>query len=125
MCGIFGYAGNIHKDNYEPAFKLLKQLGRESEIRGADSTGFSCKFHDANKIVTDKMPYRASIFDSTSHKFKKLRTKMPEFFIGHTRLGTGSSPIINNNNHPFYGKHYHMIHNGVVPSWKNIQKENN
>lgn len=49
---------------------------------------------------------------------------MPELFIGHTRLGTGSSPVINNNNHPFYGRLFHMVHNGVIPSWRDIQKEN-
>jgi len=124
MCGIFGYAGVIHKDKYESAFKLLRQLGRESEVRGVDSTGFSCKFHETERIVTDKMPFRATVFDSASHKFKRLRKKMPELFIGHTRLGTGSSPIINNNNHPLYGEFYHMVHNGVIPSWRNIQKEN-
>lgn len=124
MCGIYGYAGNIHKDKYELAFRLLRQLGKESEVRGVDSTGFSCKFRDTDWIVTDKLPYRATVFNTVSHKFKRLRKRMPELFIGHTRLGTGSSPIINNNNHPFYGEHYHMVHNGVVPSWKDIQKEN-
>ena len=123
MCGIFGYAGRINKEKYGLAYSFLKELGKESEARGIDSTGFSCKFRDTNIIVTDKLPYRASIFTKTSRKFRGLRRKMPEFFIGHTRLGTGSSPIINNNNHPFVGKHYHMIHNGVVPSWKNVRKE--
>lgn len=123
MCGIFGYAGNISKDKYGLAFEFLKELAKESEIRGVDSTGFSCKFRDTNIVVTDKLPFRASIFTNASHKFRKLRRKMPDFFIGHTRLGTGSSPIINNNNHPFISKHYHMIHNGIVPSWKNVQKK--
>jgi len=126
MCGIFGYAGNIRgKENSVLAFRLLKEIGKESEIRGQDSTGFSCKFNKTNLIVSDKMPFRASIFNRASHKFMKLRSRMPELFIGHTRLGTGSSPMINNNNHPFYGNMYHMVHNGVIPSWKDIQKKHN
>ncbi len=122
MCGIFGYAGKISGDKSFLAHKLLSRIAFYSEVRGIDSTGFSCKYQ-GGPVITDKMPYRAGIFVRASHKFKRLRRKMPEFFIGHTRLGTGSTPLINNNNHPFYGSYYHMIHNGVVPSWRDVQKK--
>ena len=124
MCGILGYAGNIRKDKCALAFKFLQELYSESEIRGQDSTGFSCKFYGIKRVISDKMPYRASTFCMASHKFRKLKRKMPQLFIGHTRFGTGSSPIINNNNHPFHGKYYDMVHNGVVHSWRDIQKKN-
>lgn len=120
MCGIFGYAGNSNKD--ELLHKFISVLAAESEERGVDSTGFSARF-DSGYIVTDKMPFRASIFTEMSHKFARMVNKMPSTFIGHTRLGTGSSPIVNNNNHPFIGKDYDMVHNGVIPSWRDIAKE--
>ena len=78
MCGIFGYAGKISKDKYNLAFKLIKELGKESEVRGQDATGFSCKFHDTNRVVTHKMPFRATIFNRTSFRFQRLKRKMPE-----------------------------------------------
>ena len=124
MCGIFGYAGYIHKQKQETAWRFLRNLARESEVRGADSTGFSCRYSDST-FVSDKIPLRASSFVLGSSRFKKLKYDMPQTFIGHTRLGTGSSPQINNNNHPFFGNYFNMVHNGVIPSWRSIQKTHN
>lgn len=122
MCGLYGYAGNINEKTASKAFALLKQLAITSEARGIDATGFAAR-HDSGFVVADKLPCRATRFIEMSHKFRQLETKMPSTFIGHTRLGTGSSPMINNNNHPFLGADYHMVHNGVIPSWLDHAKE--
>lgn len=121
MCGIFGYAGNASEGRTVALYELVQAMAAESEARGVDSTGFAARF-DSGHTIVDKMPYRASIFTNMSHKFTMLERKMPSTFIGHTRLGTGSSPMINNNNHPFIGHEYYMVHNGVIPSWRDVVK---
>lgn len=118
MCGIFGYVGRITDQEKLPiAHEFLSNLAIASEARGTDATGFACRW-PKNIIMTDKQPVRASHFIKTSHKFAQLKKCMPTTFIGHTRLGTGSSPKINNNNHPFLGDDFIMVHNGIIPSWK-------
>jgi glucosamine 6-phosphate synthetase-like amidotransferase/phosphosugar isomerase protein len=127
MCGIFGYTGIIKPEYRKPVYKLLKNLAIASEARGRDSTGFAARYPPIEdgppRIVADKIPMRASAYVNASPKFLDLQKNMPSSFIGHTRLGTGSTRHINNNNHPFFGSTYHMVHNGVIPSWKSIAKE--
>src|SRR5690606_23634922 len=122
MCGIFGYAGKAKKEHYATLHSLVRSLATYSETRGTHSTGFSCRFGN-NKIVSDKLTYRGGVFCNLSKPFRDLAKEMPTSFIGHTRYGTGSSPKINNNNHPFYGRHYNMVHNGIVPSHMDIAKK--
>lgn len=120
MCGIWGYAGNIGQDETVLAHNFLINLAIASEARGTDSTGFAARY-DSGHIIVDKMPYKASIYSHMSPRFTLLRRKMPSTLIGHTRLGSGSSPLINNNNHPFLGKKFHLVHNGVIPSWRDLK----
>lgn len=122
MCGIFGYAGRISKSKNHVAFRLLKNVAIASEVRGVDATGFSARW-PRDRVVADKMPLRAEYFCNASFKFKNLIKAMPTTFIGHTRLGTGSGRRINNNNHPFFGQRYHMVHNGIIPSWKTVAED--
>jgi predicted glutamine amidotransferase len=122
MCGIFGYVGSPTRKTNGTLHKFLYHLAHASEARGTHSTGFAAR-HDSGLIVADKLPYRGSTFCTMSGKFQSLKRKMPTTFIGHTRYGTGSNPRINNNNHPFFGKDFHMVHNGVIPSWRDIGKK--
>lgn len=121
MCGIFGYCGEVIKSKSQ-FFSLLTNLAIESEVRGKDSTGFAARY-GSNSIIYDKMPTRASIFVKTSPRFNAISQNPPKTFIGHTRLGTNSSNLINANNHPFIGDRFIMVHNGVIPSWRYIKSE--
>jgi hypothetical protein len=124
MCGIFGFVGRLTDQKKFPlAHKFLSELAIASEARGTDATGFVARW-PKNLFLMDKMPIRASHFVHSSYKFQSLAFGMPTTFIGHTRLGTGSSPKINNNNHPFIGDHFYMVHNGIIPSWKDICEKN-
>jgi predicted glutamine amidotransferase len=122
MCGIFGYTGHIRKNRTE-FFSLLGAIAAASEVRGTDSTGFAARLKDGT-LVCDKMPVPASTFRWLSGKFLSLQSRIPRAFIGHTRYGTGSSPLINNNNHPFWGNKFHMVHNGTIPSWRDTVNQN-
>lgn len=121
MCGIFGYVGTPTNNNNAKLHDFMSHLAHESEVRGTHSTGFSAR-HDSGLVVADKLPYRGSTFCMMSGKYRALRKKMPSTFIGHTRYGTGSNPRINNNNHPFFGNEFHMVHNGVIAGWRDIAK---
>ena len=124
MCGIFGYVGNIPPSKWSIAHKFISKLAVASQSRGTDATGFAARW-PKNKIVVDKSPQRAEYFVNTSFKLKDLSSEMPTSFVGHTRLGTGSTPLINNNNHPFLGDRFCMVHNGIIPSWKDFSEKNN
>lgn len=125
MCGIFGYVGRLGvPEKFALAHKFLSELAIASEARGTDATGFACRW-PKSQFLMDKQPVRAAHFIHSSHKFRSLVREMPTTFIGHTRLGTGSTPRINNNNHPFIGNHFFMVHNGIVPSWKDICEKHN
>lgn len=121
MCGIWGYAGNISSKHYALAHDFLRNLAIESEVRGIDATGFAARY-DSGHILVDKMPYRATVYSQMSPRFQMMRRRMPSTLIGHVRAGSGSSPIINNNNHPFLGSRYHLVHNGIIPSWRDLRK---
>lgn len=116
MCGIFGFTGVIDSDKKKVAHTLLAALFFRSETRGTHASGFSAMLGDKS-VVFDKSPERGSLFAATSFKFKNLLDAMPTSFIGHTRYGTGSSPLINRNNHPFIGGRFNMVHNGTIPEW--------
>lgn len=128
MCGIFGYLAVGEINDNKKLFSFLSALARKSEIRGSDATGFSAfyKRKDASKLlpgyVTDKLPLKASQFINMSANFNRLAMAMPSSFIGHTRASTGSANIINNNNHPFYGKKWDLVHNGSVINWQEKAK---
>lgn len=127
MCGIFGYlaTGEI-KDN-KGLFNLISALAKRSEVRGTDATGFSA-FYGKDRgarlspYLTDKMPLKASQFINLSANFNRMQSNMPSSLIGHTRASTGSANIINNNNHPFYGKKFDLAHNGSITNWQEKAK---
>lgn len=122
MCGIFGYTafGKIEKP--EALHRLITHLALSSQDRGTDATGFS-SYSFNKEIVRDKMPYSAEHFIKLSYKFASLERNMPRTFIGHTRrVDNAHSPAINNNNHPFCGEVFDLIHNGVLYDWRNKAK---
>lgn len=122
MCGIFGYVGQIAPEYYGIVHTLLENLAWFSEERGTHATGFAAVMMDGS-VVADKMPVKGSIFCNSSAKFRAIKEEAPVSFIAHTRYGTGSNPLVNNNNHPFFGENFHMVHNGTINAWESFAKE--
>lgn len=120
MCGIFGYIGNIPPEDYTAAHTLLTNLFVESKVRGKDASGFAAIRYDMPDLVTDKRNLDSGVFVNRSDRFKMLKKKMPNIFIGHTRLTTGSDPKRNRNNHPFLSQRLALVHNGRVSEWDKI-----
>ncbi len=122
MCGIFGYVGYVEPQYREMFHTLLSNLAWFSEERGTHATGFAGVMQDG-RVVADKMPLRGSVFTEFSKKWQDLKEELPVAMIAHTRYGTGSSPMVNNNNHPFFGNDFHMVHNGTINAWQQYIKQ--
>jgi len=100
MCGILGGIGDkITKD-------MVKIGLLELESRGKDATGI---YQPETGILKNPIP--ASEFVD-SEEFNAL--KMDKMFLAHCRAWTKGRPANNENNHPFQGEKWVLIHNGVV-----------
>ncbi|MCX7610274.1 MAG: hypothetical protein N2043_01645 [Ignavibacterium sp.] len=122
MCGLFGYY-SYSQNNYIFLKELVKNLGKESTVRGTHATGIAYEFN--NEILVKKEPKSAQKF----HFDFPVETKV---LIGHTR--NASNPhkrnwLNNENNHPFLFKSKNMsfalAHNGVVYNQDDIRMHYN
>lgn len=101
MCGIVaGIGDGIKKEMITKGLKA-------TQIRGRDATGI---YQPKHGIV--KAPLDAFEFIKTKEFEKDV--KKDKMFIGHCRQWTSGKPEDNNNNHPFEGEKYILVHNGVV-----------
>jgi predicted glutamine amidotransferase len=117
MCGIFGFIANIPEMDYPLAHTFLANLFMESVARGKDASGFAAMSYDLPDVLTEKRNVNAHAFVNRSSKFRALKKKMPNIFIGHTRAVTTGDPKRNRNNHPFLSQRLALVHNGKVPEW--------
>ena len=110
MCGIVaGIGDGIKKEMIEKGL-------RSTQSRGRDATGI---YQPKHGIV--KGPMEAVDFIKTA-EFKKT-VKKDKMFIGHCRQWTSGKPEDNENNHPFDGEKYILVHNGMV-SMKELDSYN-
>lgn len=127
MCGIIGYIGGRLPEGYwGESHKLLGELLLAAQSRGEDATGYAATkatFDAPQRLgaLTAKCPGSAEQF-VTSTEWRRLRHQRCCSLIGHTRFSTGSSPLVNANNHPFGGsidgKPFALIHNGILSDAK-------
>jgi hypothetical protein len=91
---------------------MLRKLFCRLEERGNEAFGF----------YTDTMLFKLSGAASTIfeqiEKIKPLESSFEgaKHVLGHTRLSTSTTPLINENNHPFEGDRFVIAHNGWVSS---------
>lgn len=110
MCGIVaGIGDGIKKEMIEKGL-------RATQSRGKDATGI---YQPKHGII--KGPMDATDFVQTK-EFKK-GVKKDKMFIGHCRQWTSGKPENNENNHPFDGEKYILVHNGMV-SMKELEGYN-
>ena len=117
MCGIFGVIRKTGSIVGEKRYKhLVRNLGIASQIRGTDATGISWNWRGI--LQTHKEPTAAASFP-----FIKLIPNETAVVMGHTRLTTQGSELINRNNHPFNGRAgktgYAFAHNGTL--WNDLR----
>ncbi|MBX7045888.1 MAG: hypothetical protein K1X86_08620 [Ignavibacteria bacterium] len=125
MCGIFGV---IAKENSGYDYKFLKKLVEEiallSESRGKESAGFSVYNLEAKKISVIKSAEPVStlikkgkfdsFFNEAAGKPLSSAIETPLAVIGHSRLVTNGSELLDFNNQPVIKDGIAGIHNGII-----------
>lgn len=121
MCGILGIAFQNGCEITDPTLVryTLRELLRETEIRGTDATGVM--YVNRREIVVLKAPMAAKDFMATREfsaanleYLQLLGDKGAISVIGHCRAKTKGSPKDNNNNHPIVTRNIVGVHNGVL-----------
>ncbi len=107
MCGVFGAIGdNITK-------QLIVRGLIHTQSRGKDATGIYQPLVGILKSNQD-----ASDFTTSTLMEEIVNDKM---FISHCRQWTTGKPCNNENNHPFEGSKYVLVHNGTCPMMDRIE----
>lgn len=118
MCGIIGVA---LKNPFEKDFGLIKQIFRQSKIRGMHATGVSYIVND--KIVTIKESIPSDAF--VEKYFDDLKDFVNDdgnlYLIGHCRYSTSDLEY----NQPIFNEKFSIVHNGVISqelpeNWKKL-----
>ena len=118
MCCLFGFIDYGHKLTRKQRLRLLSNLAIAAEVRGSDATGFS--FNVDGKQVIYKRPLPAPMM------WYRLPASVTTV-MGHTRMATQGSELVNINNHPFPGMagqtHFALAHNGVLTNDKTLRQK--
>ncbi|MGM9602563.1 MAG: hypothetical protein ACI3W5_13405 [Faecousia sp.] len=118
MCCLFGFVDYGHKLTRKERLRLLTALSVASEERGTDATGIA--YNLDRKQIIYKRPLPAH------HMWYRVPAA-PSIVMGHTRMATQGSELVNINNHPFPGvagqTHFSLAHNGVLTNDKVLRKK--
>jgi glucosamine--fructose-6-phosphate aminotransferase (isomerizing) len=111
MCGIFGYFNSSNT-------KLFYELGKLSETRGKEASGY---FY----VNDDKLNFQKFSKKFSNKKVKKSligNNKFNQFtnFVGHTRLKTHGDEDNELNNQPIILNKISIVHNGIVVNFKEL-----
>ena len=118
MCCLFGFVDYGHKLTRKERLRLLTALSVASEERGTDATGIA--YNLDRKQIIYKRPLPA-------HQMWYRVPAAPSIVMGHTRMTTQGSELVNINNHPFPGitgqERFSLAHNGVLTNDKVLRKK--
>jgi len=113
MCGVFGFAGKLTRQQWQAAHRLLVELAVASEERGTDAAGFAA-LTSGGELLWQRQPGPAGdLFHGPD--FAGLRRRNVVMAIGHARLATTGAPAVNGNNHPHLAGDWALVHNGFIP----------
>lgn len=109
MCAIFGLLDFKGTLTASERLRIIRALGKASEVRGTDATGIAYVQDGAIRIQKAPRPAR------------RMTYRIPpeaRYIMGHTRMATQGVAGKNYNNHPFPGKAgklpFALAHNGVL-----------
>lgn len=118
MCCLFGFVDYGHKLTRKQRLRLMSTLSTACEARGTDATGISYVL--GGRQVIYKRPLAA-------HQMWYRVPAAPSIVMGHTRMATQGSELVNINNHPFPGPagnmRFALAHNGVLTNDKTLRKK--
>ena len=118
MCCLFGWVDYSHKLSRKQRLRLLSTLSTACEERGTDATGIAYNLGHKQIIYKRPLPARQMWYRVPA---------APSIVMGHTRMTTQGSELVNINNHPFPGiagqTHFSLAHNGVLTNDKILRKK--
>ncbi len=114
MCGVFGF---VAKENGPLNMNILKRIAKVTERRGPHAWGMAwlnrsgrlCMYKQTGRI-RDSLGMLAMARDAV-------------MLIGHTRYATQGDPDNNLNNHPHPCDGGWIVHNGVIPHFRELITE--
>lgn len=104
MCGVIGL---VLRDVDESKVELVRELFRQSQIRGKHATGVT--YIKEGRLVTIKEPIPARNFVEV-YDFNEFVDNDSIFLIGHIRYSTSDLKF----NQPFTNSEMSIAHNGVL-----------
>ena len=111
MCAVIGI---IMSKPTSKDFELVRNVFRESKIRGMHATGMSFLPHWSKEIVTIKDAIPADKFVDVHLQDKSLTDMISDdgnlYLIGHCRYSTSDLEY----NQPLYTSNKSIVHNGVI-----------
>ncbi len=115
MCGIFGIVTQGNQNTHLE--KYIRKLFLLTEPRGRQASGIAIKTSDAISVY--KRPTTSSKFVNSKdyHNFLKtisFNKNEAIFSLGHCRLVTDGSELIDTNNQPIISSNIVGVHNGVL-----------
>ena len=118
MCCLFGFIDYGHKLTRKQRLRLLSTLSTACEVRGTDATGIAYNLDGKQVIYKRPLP---------AHLMWYRVPRSLSIVMGHTRMATQGSELVNINNHPFPGMagqtHFSLAHNGVLTNDKTLRKK--
>ena len=118
MCCLYGFIDYGRKLTRKQRLRLLSSLAIAAEVRGSDATGISFNVDDKQCIFKRPLP---------AHMMWYRLPASVTTVMGHTRMTTQGSELVNINNHPFPGvagqTHFSLAHNGVLTNDKTLRKK--
>ena len=116
MCGIFGFFDTTTSN-------VFYNLGKYSETRGREASGYICIDEFSEDIKKFSTPFFTKTVKREINKFKYSKSK--KTFIGHTRLKTHGDQFQNENNQPIKYNNLSIVHNGIIVNYEKLLKEFN
>jgi len=113
MCGVFGFAGKLTRQEWQVAHRLLVELAVASKERGTDAAGFAALTSRGELLWRHQPGPARDLFRGPD--FAVLRRRNVVMAIGHARLATTGAPAVNGNNHPHLAGDWALVHNGFIP----------
>lgn len=117
MCAIFGLLDFKGELTVWERLRMIRALGKASEVRGTDATGIAYVQDGVVRIQKAPRPAR------------RMKFRIPpeaRYIMGHTRMATQGAAGKNINNHPFPGKAgklpFALAHNGVLYNDLELQR---
>lgn len=128
MCGIFGFYSS-NSSPYEEIQLAVETLFRSSSSRGKEASGVAVMHsNDFKKRLTvsytksDQDSLKLLKSDGYKRLVKRVQGDQIQSFIGHSRMTTHGSQLIEKNNQPVFSSNnkLYCIHNGIVTNYKDI-----